>query len=96
MAADRGHIHHLLLRSGWSVRRILFVLYALSALLGWVALELRSATPGVRWVVCLGLIAFGVAAIRWIEARVERLEAARTAPPTALDAPPVERRRAAP
>jgi UDP-GlcNAc:undecaprenyl-phosphate GlcNAc-1-phosphate transferase len=96
MAADRGHIHHLLLRSGWSVRRILFVLYALSALLGWVALELRSTTPGVRWAVCLGLIAFGIAAIRWIEARVERLEAARTAPATALKAPPAERRRAAP
>jgi UDP-GlcNAc:undecaprenyl-phosphate GlcNAc-1-phosphate transferase len=85
ITADRGHVHHLLLRSGWSVRRVLFVLYALSALLGWVALELRAAAPGTRWAVCLGLIAVGIAGIRWMEGRVERLEAA-----------PAERRRAAP
>ncbi len=95
MAADRGHIHHLLLRSGWSVRRILVVLYALSALLGWTALELRSATPGVRLAVCLGLIAAGIVGIRRLEARVERLEAQRV-PVMSLQAPPAERRRAAP
>jgi UDP-GlcNAc:undecaprenyl-phosphate GlcNAc-1-phosphate transferase len=95
-SADRGHIHHLLLRSGWSVRRILFVLYALSALLGWIALQLRSVSPGLRWVVSLALIAAGIAAIRWIEARVERLEATRAARPLAAEASATERRRAAP
>jgi UDP-GlcNAc:undecaprenyl-phosphate GlcNAc-1-phosphate transferase len=76
VTADRGHIHHLLLRSGWSVRRILFALYALSGALGWLALEIRHATPGARWGVCFALLAAGVAALRWVELRVERREAA--------------------
>lgn len=76
VTADRRHIHHLLLRSGWSVRRILFALYAFSGALGWAALRLRETTAGVRWGVCLALLGVGVAALRWIELRVEQREAA--------------------
>jgi UDP-GlcNAc:undecaprenyl-phosphate GlcNAc-1-phosphate transferase len=75
VTADRGHIHHLLLRSGWSVRSILFALYALSGALGWIALEIRELTPGARWGACAALLVVGVGALRWIEARVEQREA---------------------
>ncbi len=95
VTADRGHIHHLLLRSGWSVRRILFVLYALSGALGWIALEIRSATPGARWGACLALLVVGVAALRWIERRVEQREALARAPGASAATEPVPARRAA-
>jgi UDP-GlcNAc:undecaprenyl-phosphate GlcNAc-1-phosphate transferase len=74
MTADRGHVHHLLLRSGWSVRRTLFALYALSAVLCVCAVWLRSATPTQRWGFWLVLLGGGFAALRAIESRVERAE----------------------
>ncbi|HEV7858409.1 MAG TPA: MraY family glycosyltransferase [Pyrinomonadaceae bacterium] len=38
LEGDREHIHHMLLERGWSQRRVAFVLYGASALLGLLAL----------------------------------------------------------
>jgi hypothetical protein len=38
LEGDREHIHHMLLDRGWSQRRVVFVLYGASALLGLLAL----------------------------------------------------------
>ncbi len=73
---DRGHVHHLLLRLGWSARGVLFTLYGLSAALGVVGLWTRTTSPGVRWAVWLSLVAAGILALRWVQSRVERRERA--------------------
>jgi UDP-GlcNAc:undecaprenyl-phosphate GlcNAc-1-phosphate transferase len=72
--ADRGHIHHLLLRLGWSVRRVLFLLYAISAGLGVLAVWTRSASADLRWSLWLSLLLAGVVALRLIERSVNRKE----------------------
>jgi UDP-GlcNAc:undecaprenyl-phosphate GlcNAc-1-phosphate transferase len=72
--ADRGHIHHLLLRLGWSVRRVLFLLYAISAGLSVLGLWTRSANPDLRWAIWLSLLLVGVVALRLIERSVKRKE----------------------
>ncbi len=74
MDADRGHIHHLLLRSGWGVRRILFVLYGLSALCGGLALWTRDASPSLRWTLWLGLLGGSLLVLRLLESRVRARE----------------------
>ncbi len=75
MSGDRGHVHYLLLRSGWSVRTTLFVLYGLSAGLGVLALATREEPAAVRWGLWVGLLATGIAVLRWMEQRASRLEA---------------------
>lgn len=92
MEGDRGHVHYLLLRSGWSVRRTLFVLYALSAGLGVLALVTREANAAFRWGLWLGLLGAGFAALRWMEQRARRFEAVAETGPTHM---PSERPRAA-
>jgi UDP-GlcNAc:undecaprenyl-phosphate GlcNAc-1-phosphate transferase len=72
--ADRGHIHHLLLRLGWTVRRVLFLLYAISAGLGVLAVWTRSASADLRWSLWLFLLLAGVVALRLIERSVNRKE----------------------
>jgi UDP-GlcNAc:undecaprenyl-phosphate GlcNAc-1-phosphate transferase len=72
--ADRGHIHHLLLRAGWSVRSVLFALYAVSVGLGLVALRTRQASANLRWTLWLGLIAAGFVGLALVRRRAERLE----------------------
>ena len=74
--ADRGHIHHLLLRSGLDSRRALFVLYGISAALALLALAVRSSSPNVRWGVLLALLLSGFIAQRLLERRVEARERA--------------------
>jgi UDP-GlcNAc:undecaprenyl-phosphate GlcNAc-1-phosphate transferase len=74
MQADRGHIHHILLRSGWSVRRILFALYALSAGFGVLALWTRSVEPTLRWSMWLGLLALALGVLHYLERRAGRAE----------------------
>jgi UDP-GlcNAc:undecaprenyl-phosphate GlcNAc-1-phosphate transferase len=71
MRADRGHIHHLLLRSGWSVRAVLFILYGISAGLGLVALWTRTASANVRWGLWFGLVVAGFAGLTWVRRRAE-------------------------
>jgi UDP-GlcNAc:undecaprenyl-phosphate GlcNAc-1-phosphate transferase len=72
--ADHGHIHHLLLRLGWSVRRVLFLLYAISAGLGVLAVWTRSESADLRWSLWLSLLLAGVVALRLIERSVDRKE----------------------
>jgi len=72
--ADRGHIHYLLLRSGWSVRRILFALYAVCGAFAMIALAMRDAGSTLRWTVAVATVLAGLAVLRMLERRVERLE----------------------
>ncbi len=72
--ADRGHIHDLLLRSGWSVRRILVSLYGVCLLFAFLALAMRRTDPTLRWVVAVGIVLTGLAVLRGLERRVERRE----------------------
>jgi UDP-GlcNAc:undecaprenyl-phosphate GlcNAc-1-phosphate transferase len=74
MRADRGHIHYVLLRSGWSVRQVLFSLYALSVGFGALALWTRGTSPTVRWSVWLTLLAAAFVVLRLLERRALRLE----------------------
>ena len=71
---DRGHIHHLLLRSGWSVPRVLVTLYAISGGLAVLGMWTRQASAGVRWGLFVSLLALGYSAVRMLERRVRRLE----------------------
>ncbi len=73
--ADRGHVHYLLLRSGWSVQQVLVALYVISAALGALGLWTRSASSSVRWALWLGLLALGYASLQLLERRVLRREA---------------------
>jgi hypothetical protein len=70
MSADRGHVHYLLLRSGWSIRSILFTLYALSAGLGALALWARTLSAASRWGLWLGLVVAGTVALYTVERRL--------------------------
>jgi UDP-GlcNAc:undecaprenyl-phosphate GlcNAc-1-phosphate transferase len=74
---DRRHIHHLLVRMGWSVRGALFLLYAISGGLSLLALGTRGLNPELRWALWLLLIVLGVvgyrAAERYVRRREERL-----------------------
>lgn len=72
--ADRGHVHDLLLRSGWSVRRILASLYGVCLLFAFLALAMRRVDPTLRWVVAVGIVLAGLAVLRGLERRVERME----------------------
>ena len=74
--ADSGHIHHLLQRSGWSVRRILFSLWVLSGALAVTALAMQDLDPTARWSVVTVCVLAGLAWLRRLERRVARLEGA--------------------
>lgn len=74
-SADRGHLHHLLLRNGLSVGQALAVLYATCIVLSAVGLATRTAGSGVRWGLFAGLIALGYAGLRGLERRAARREA---------------------
>jgi UDP-GlcNAc:undecaprenyl-phosphate GlcNAc-1-phosphate transferase len=91
MSADRSHIHHILLRSGWSIRGVLFVLYGLAAGLGGIALWARTITPAARWALWVGLMLGGVAVLYALERRLS--EGAREA--DVAEARRADRRRAA-
>jgi UDP-GlcNAc:undecaprenyl-phosphate GlcNAc-1-phosphate transferase len=91
MSADRSHIHHILLRSGWSIRGVLFTLYGLSVGLGLIALWARTLAPAARWALWLGLMLGGVAVLYGLERRL----AGRAAEPGVAEVSPAPRRRAA-
>jgi UDP-GlcNAc:undecaprenyl-phosphate GlcNAc-1-phosphate transferase len=75
--ADRGHIHHLLVRLGFTVPQTLAVLYGLSATLAVLGYYARGFPKPLIWVLWLSLLALGYAALRVLERRVLRLEAER-------------------
>jgi UDP-GlcNAc:undecaprenyl-phosphate GlcNAc-1-phosphate transferase len=57
---DREHIHHMLLARGWSQRRVVLVLYAVSAAFGLLAMLFVSSGNGLTAVV---LFVVGVAVV---------------------------------
>ncbi len=79
--ADRGHIPALLLRSGWSVRRILFVLYGVCAAFAAIALWMQNAGSTARWTFVLATVIGGLWVLRLLQRRVERLEIGSEAAP---------------
>ena len=70
--ADRGHLHHLLLRNGLSVSESLAVLYAVCIALAAVGLGTREASTTLRWGLFLVLIFAGFASLRALERRALR------------------------
>lgn len=70
--ADRGHLHHLLLRNGLSVSESLAVLYAVCIALAAVGLGTREASTTLRWGLFLALICAGFASLRALERRALR------------------------
>ena len=88
MRADRGHIHHLLLRSGWEGPRVLLVLYAVSGGLAALALATRHASANVRWGLLVGLLASGFVVQRWLGRRAEARERARVLATAASESAP--------
>lgn len=74
-SADRGHLHHLLLRNGLSVGQALAVLYAACVVLASLGLGTRAAGSGMRWGLFVGLIALGYGSLRALERRASRREA---------------------
>jgi hypothetical protein len=75
--ADRGHIHHLLLRLGLSVPQTLAVLYGLSAGLAVLGYYARGFPKPAIWVLWLSLLALGYAGLRLLERRIVHAEAER-------------------
>ena len=73
--ADRGHLHHLLLRNGLSVTQSLLVLYAICTALAAVGFETRALASDLRFGIFGALVAAGYAALRVLERRASRLEA---------------------
>ncbi len=88
--ADRGHLHHLLLRNGLSVPESLAVLYAICIALAAVGLGTRELSSTLRWGLFAGLIAAGYAGLRVLERRAARRDheqQARSAASAAAAAP---------
>ena len=73
--ADRGHLHHLLLRNGLSVGQSLIVLYAICVALAAIGLSTRSINGDLRFAIFGGLIAAGYGTLRLLERRASRIEA---------------------
>jgi UDP-GlcNAc:undecaprenyl-phosphate/decaprenyl-phosphate GlcNAc-1-phosphate transferase len=78
--ADRGHLHHLLLRNGLSVTESLVVLYALCVALASVGFETRAMSTELRFGLVAGLLVAGYACVRALERRALRREARLAAP----------------
>jgi UDP-GlcNAc:undecaprenyl-phosphate GlcNAc-1-phosphate transferase len=75
-SADRGHIHFLLQRLGWSDQRVLLSLYVLCAGFAGMALWVRGWSASARYGILALLLISGVVTLRLLERRVERREAA--------------------
>ena len=68
---DRGHIHHLLLRSGWSTRQALYSIYLVSLVLASVALWTQGLSSNIRWLIVIATVGAGFVAIRVFEGRLD-------------------------
>jgi UDP-GlcNAc:undecaprenyl-phosphate GlcNAc-1-phosphate transferase len=75
MRADRGHMHHLLMRNGLSVPESLVVLYSLCLGLAALGFTTRALSAELRWGMFLGLIALGYVGLRVLERRAAKREA---------------------
>ena len=68
--ADRGHIHHMLLRRGWTVRRSVMVLYGVSgvfAVLSLVGIWGEGRMGGLVLVLFAGVAWVGVQNLGYVE-----------------------------
>ena len=77
--ADRSHVHHLLLRSGWSVPHALCALYLAAVSLAVLAVAMRTMDSTSRWAIALLVLVGGVVLLRRVERHVTRVEARRSA-----------------
>jgi UDP-GlcNAc:undecaprenyl-phosphate GlcNAc-1-phosphate transferase len=73
--ADRGHLHHLLLRNGLSVTESLVILYGLCIVLASVGFQTRAMSTELRFGLVAALLAVGYAALWALERRAARREA---------------------
>jgi UDP-GlcNAc:undecaprenyl-phosphate GlcNAc-1-phosphate transferase len=73
--ADRGHLHHLLLRNGLSVGASLVVLYGVCVALAAIGFGTRGFATEIRFGLFALLLGAGFAALRLLERRATRLEA---------------------
>jgi UDP-GlcNAc:undecaprenyl-phosphate GlcNAc-1-phosphate transferase len=73
--ADRGHLHHLLLRNGLSVTQSLLVLYAICVALAAIGFQTRALGGNLRFGIFGALVLAAYAALRVLERRAARLEA---------------------
>ncbi len=64
MSPDRGHLHHLLLRSGLNQRKVAFVLYGITVMLGIVAAILTFGSRMAANVALLVMLAVSALAYR--------------------------------
>ena len=62
--ADRGHIHHKLIDMGMSQKQAVAVLYAVSAILGLIAVLIAGPGTGIR-IVCI-VVAFAISLTVWL------------------------------
>ena len=62
--ADRGHIHHKLIDMGMSQKQAVAVLYAVSAVLGLIAVLIAGPGTGIR-IVCI-VVAFVISLTVWL------------------------------
>ena len=72
--ADRGHVHHVLLRAGWSERQALFAIYFVCGLFSACALLTVPLGSSLRWAVAVVLIGGAFALLRFAERHAERRE----------------------
>ncbi|HTO70248.1 MAG TPA: MraY family glycosyltransferase [Myxococcota bacterium] len=93
--ADRGHLHHLLLRNGLSVNESLVVLYALCIVLASLGLQTRAMSTELRFGLVAALLVSGYVALRALERRAGRREAEAALQADARAAELAESRRAA-
>ena len=57
-AADRGHIHHVLMSLGFSIRKTVIIIYMVSILFAIMAVALLSMKLGTAVIISIGLITF--------------------------------------
>lgn len=70
VAADRGHLHHRLLDSGWSHARIVIFVAGVSALFGASALLLPSKGAKLAAMFAIGVVLMSM--LGWMAARTDR------------------------
>jgi len=92
--ADRGHLHHLLLRNGLSVGAALVVLYAICVALAAIGFGTRGFASEIRFGLFALLLVSGFAALRLLERRATRLEADAARAAVGAELAPAEHRAA--
>lgn len=66
MEADKGHIHHKLIEAGLSTRQAVFILYAICALLGMLAIVLVDSSLWKVIILIIAILVFMYTGIRYM------------------------------